>query len=64
MIARLIARDVRRGLTGAGWIPLAFFLLVVALMPFAVGPDAKLLSRAGPGLLWIAALITPRPGSR
>jgi heme exporter protein B len=56
MIARLIARDVRRGLTGAGWIPLAFFLLVVALMPFAVGPDAKLLSRAGPGLLWIAAL--------
>ena len=56
MIARLIARDVRRGLTGAGWIPLAFFLLVVALMPFAVGPDAQLLSRAGPGLLWIAAL--------
>jgi heme exporter protein B len=56
MIARLIARDLRRGLTGAGWIPLAFFLLVVALMPFAVGPDARLLSRAGPGLLWIAAL--------
>jgi heme exporter protein B len=56
MIVRLIARDVRRGLTGAGWIPLAFFLLVVALMPFAVGPDAQLLSRAGPGLLWIAAL--------
>jgi heme exporter protein B len=25
-------------------------------MPFAVGPDAQLLSRAGPGLLWIAAL--------
>jgi heme exporter protein B len=56
MIAKLIARDLRRGLTGAGWIPLAFFLLVVALMPFAVGPDARLLSRAGPGLLWIAAL--------
>jgi len=56
MIGGLIARDVRRGLTGAGWIPLAFFLLVVALMPFAVGPDAKLLSRVGPGLLWIAAL--------
>ena len=25
-------------------------------MPFAVGPDARLLSRVGPGALWIAAL--------
>jgi heme exporter protein B len=31
-------------------------LLVVALIPFAVGPDAKVLQRAGPGVLWIAAL--------
>src|SRR5947199_7916170 len=56
VIAALIARDVRRGLTGASWIPVAFFLLVVALMPFAVGPDARLLSRVGSGALWIAAL--------
>src|SRR5438445_10189627 len=25
-------------------------------MPFAVGPDARLLGRIGPGALWIAAL--------
>jgi heme exporter protein B len=56
MIARLIARDVRRGFTGTSWLPIAFFVLVVALMPFAVGPDAKLLSRVGAGVLWIAAL--------
>jgi heme exporter protein B len=56
MIARLIARDVRRGLTGAAWLPVAFFLLVAALVPFAIGPDAQLLSRVGPGVLWIAAL--------
>ena len=56
MIAALISRDVRRGLTGASWIPVAFFLLVVALMPFAIGPDARLLARIGPGALWIAAL--------
>jgi heme exporter protein B len=56
MIGALIARDVRRGLTGAAWLPAAFFLLVVALMPFAVGPDARLLSRIGSGTLWIAAL--------
>ncbi|HEY7005389.1 MAG TPA: heme exporter protein CcmB [Sphingomicrobium sp.] len=53
----LIARDVRRGgASAATWLPIAFFALVVALMPFAVGPDARLLARIGPGTLWIAAL--------
>jgi heme exporter protein B len=56
MIARLIARDVRRGSKGMAWLPIAFFLLVVALMPFAIGPDGRLLSRIGPGVLWIATL--------
>jgi heme exporter protein B len=56
MIGALIARDVRRGFTGAAWLPIAFFLLVAALAPFAIGPDARLLSRIGPGMLWIAAL--------
>ena len=58
MIAALIARDVHRGSTGATWIPAAFFLLVVALIPFAVGPDAEVLQRVGPGVLWIAALTS------
>lgn len=56
MIGALIARDVRRGSTGLAWLPVAFFFLVVALMPFAVGPDARLLGRIGPGVLWIATL--------
>jgi len=56
VIARLIARDVRRGFTGAAWLPIAFFLLVATLMPFAIGPDAALLGRVGAGTLWIAAL--------
>ena len=56
MIGALIARDVRRGLTGAPWLPIAFFLLVATLMPFAIGPDARLLGRIGAGALWIAAL--------
>ena len=56
MTARLILRDIRRGFTGAAWLPIAFFLLVAALVPFAVGPDAQLLSRIGAGALWIAAL--------
>jgi heme exporter protein B len=56
VIRALIARDVRRGFTGAAWLPIAFFLLVAALVPFAIGPDAILLARIGPGALWIAAL--------
>ena len=56
MTAALIRRDIRRGLTGSAWMPIAFFVLVAALMPFAVGPDARLLSRVAAGALWIAAL--------
>ena len=56
MIKSLIARDVRRGFTGAAWLPIAFFLLVATLAPFAIGPDARLLGSVGPGVLWIAAL--------
>lgn len=56
MIASLIQRDLRRGFTGAAWLPIAFFLLVATLVPFAIGPDARLLGRIGAGALWIAAL--------
>jgi heme exporter protein B len=56
VIGRLIAREVRRGFAGAAWLPIAFFLLVATLVPFAIGPDARLLGRIGPGVLWIAAL--------
>jgi heme exporter protein B len=56
MIGALIVRDLRRGFTGAAWLPIAFFLLVATLVPFAIGPDAQLLSRVAAGALWIAAL--------
>jgi heme exporter protein B len=56
MIGSLITREVRRGSTGVTWLPAAFFVLVVAQMPFAVGPDARLLGRIGSGVLWVAAL--------
>jgi heme exporter protein B len=56
MIGRLIAREARRGLSGPAWLPVAFFLLVATLVPFSVGPDARLLGRIAGGILWIAAL--------
>jgi heme exporter protein B len=56
MTWKLVLREVRRGLQGAAWLPVAFFLLVATIIPFAVGPDARLLARIGGGALWIAAL--------
>ena len=56
MTGRLILREVRRGLSGAAWLPMAFFLIVAAIVPFAIGPDAALLGKIGGGALWIAAL--------
>lgn len=58
MTGSLIAREVRRGLHGGAWLPVAFFLLVATIVPFAVGPDARLLARIGGGALWIAALTS------
>ena len=56
MTAALIRRELRRGFSGAAWLPAIFFLLIATLVPFAVGPDARLLARIGGGALWIAAL--------
>ena len=56
MTGALVTREVRRALHGAAWLPAIFFLLVATLVPFAVGPDAKLLARIAGGTLWIAAL--------
>lgn len=52
----MIARDARRGLRGAA-LPVVFFLVAATLFPFAVGPDPRLLARAGAGMLWLAALL-------
>lgn len=54
----LILRELRLALAGgAAALPLAFFLLVATLFPFAVGPDGPLLARTGGGALWTAALL-------
>ena len=31
--------------------------MIVALVPFALGPDLNLLSRIGPAILWLAAVL-------
>ena len=55
----LVRRDlmlaVREG--SALGTALGFYLVVVTLMPLALGPDLKLLSRIAPGVLWAALLL-------
>ena len=42
---------------GGAFVGLVFFAAVVAVVPFGVGPDLKLLARIGPAMLWIGALL-------
>lgn len=58
MIA-LLLRDLRLAVRAGGGfgLGLAFFLIVVVLVPFGVGPEAQLLSRIAPGILWVASLL-------
>ncbi|WP_205019851.1 heme exporter protein CcmB [Paraburkholderia azotifigens] len=37
--------------------PLAFFSVVVALFPLALGTQSQFLQQAAPGLVWVAALL-------
>ena len=55
----LFIRDVRLALRvgGGAGIGVLFFLIVVVLMPFAIGPDLALLGRVGPAVLWLGALL-------
>lgn len=56
--ATLVARELRRAWAAGGLtLPIAFFLLVAILFPFAVGPEPKLLARIGGGIIWAAALL-------
>jgi heme exporter protein B len=58
-LAALFARDFRLAIRvgGGALIGVLFFLIVVTLVPFAMGPDLALLARVGPAILWIGALL-------
>ena len=55
----LMSRELRLAMrAGSGALTgLLFFLAVIAVIPFGVGPDMKLLARIGPAILWIGALL-------
>ena len=55
----LLRRDLRLAVRAGGGfgLGLSFFLIVVVLIPFGVGPETNLLGRIAPGVLWVAALL-------
>lgn len=55
----VIGRDLRLALrqgADAAMVVL-FFVVAVALFPFGVGPEANVLARIAPGVLWVMALL-------
>jgi heme exporter protein B len=59
-LGALLCRDIRIAVRigGGALIGVLFFLTVVVLMPFALGPDLALLARLGPAILWLGALLS------
>ncbi len=55
----LVRRDLRLAFRRGGDSVnvMIFFLLTVTLFPFAVGPEAAILMRISPGVIWVAALL-------
>jgi heme exporter protein B len=58
-LAAILVRDMRIAVRvgGGALIGVLFFLVVVTLIPFAVGPNLPLLKQIGPAILWLAALL-------
>lgn len=59
MIALLI-RDLRLATRAGGGfgLSLAFFLIVVVLVPFGIGPETTTHATIAPGILWLGALLS------
>jgi heme exporter protein B len=55
----MLRRELRLALRGGGNVLtlVLFFIIVGAIVPFAVGPDRLLLARIAPGMIWIAAFL-------
>ncbi|CAN0303419.1 unnamed protein product, partial [Chrysoparadoxa australica] len=58
-VRALLIRDLQLALRAGGGfgLGLAFFLIVVVLVPFSVGPSSDLLARIAAGVLWLGALL-------
>lgn len=58
-MSALFVREIRLAVRvgGGALMGVLFFLTVVTVIPFGIGPDLNLLGRIGPAILWIGALL-------
>jgi len=58
-LAALFFRDIRSGrrVGGGTSLGIVFFLILVTVFAFAIGPDLKLLGKVAPAILWVAGLL-------
>jgi heme exporter protein B len=58
-LAALFLRELRVGrrIGGGTMLGVVFFLIIVTLTPFAIGPDLALLARIAPAILWLSGLL-------
>lgn len=58
-IMAIMNRELRLALrqSSDSMMVIAFFVIAVVLFPFGVGPEANMLARIGPGVIWVAALL-------
>jgi heme exporter protein B len=55
--AAIAGQTARLSWRGGALVGVVFFLAVIIIVPFGVGPDLRLLARIGPAMLWTAALL-------
>ena len=56
----IIARDVKLSFRhgSASTMVVGFFVMVVTMFPFAIGPEQNILQRISVGVIWVAALLS------
>jgi len=59
VFAAVVRREIALAMQQKGDVltPLFFFVIVASLFPLGVGPEAPLLLRMAPGVLWVGALL-------
>lgn len=58
-LTALFIRELRLSFrVGSGvFMGVLFFIIIVIVIPFGIGPDMRFLARIGPAILWIGALL-------
>ena len=57
---QIVLRDLRLAMRQGldAFMVLMFFVITVTLFPLGVGPEPNLLTQMGPGVIWVAALLS------